>query len=76
MCVTCCLSVSPDFMIALFYRPPGSGHKLLDSLFSPLCNSYFLLNSSNFYLIGDFNIVFFVSNTPLYNKVLSVVSSF
>ena len=34
------------------------------------------MSSSNFYLIGDFNIDFFVSNTPLYNKLLSVVSSF
>ena len=73
--VTCSLNVSPDFTIALFYRPPGSGHELLDSLFSTLCN-IFLLSSSNFYLIGDFNIDFFVSNTPLYNKLLSVVSSF
>ena len=73
--VTCSLNVSPDFTIALFYRPSGSGHELLDYLFSTLCN-IFLLSSSNFCLIGDFNIDFFVSNTPLYNKLLSVVSSF
>lgn len=75
MSVTCFPSTSPDFTIALFYRPPSSGHEPLDSLFSTLCN-IFLLSSCNFYLIGDFNIDFFISNTPLYHKLLSVASSF
>ena len=72
MSVTCFPSASPDFTIALFDRPPSSGHESLDSA---LCN-IFLLSSCNFYLIGDFNIDFFISNTPLYHKLLSVVSSF
>ena len=45
--VTCGFSVSPDFTIVLFYRPPNSGHAYLDSLLSVLCN-IFLLSSSNF----------------------------
>ena len=58
MSVTCCSSISPDFTIALFYRPPSSGQESLDSLFSTLCN-IFLLSSCKFYLVGDFNIDFF-----------------
>lgn len=55
MSVTCCFSVSPDFTIALLYRPPSSGQEPLNSLFSTLC----LLSSCKLYLIGDFNIDFF-----------------
>ena len=65
MSATCCFGVSPDFTIAVFYRPPNSGHAPLDFLFSTLCNVY-LLSSSNYYPIGDFSIELFVSNAPLY----------
>lgn len=41
MSVTCCSSVSPDFTIALLYRPPSSGQEPLDSLFSTLCNIFY-----------------------------------
>ena len=52
-----CSSTSPDFTIALFYRPPNSGFDPLDMLFSALCN-IFVSSSPVFYLVGDFNINF------------------
>ena len=57
---------SPDITLALFYRPPNSSSFVIDTLFTVLCN----LNVSvfsNFYLIGDFNIDFFVRH------ILSIV---
>ena len=68
-------SPSPDFTIALFYRPPCSNVYVLDRLFSTLCNldvSVF----SNFYLIGDFNINFVCEASPFCSNLLSIVSSF
>ena len=65
---------SPDFCIALFYRPPGSDNSILDTLFSSLCNIYLSLPPKSL-LIGDFNINFLCSSS-LYYKLLSVVSSF
>ena len=70
-----CSSTSPDFTIALFYRPPNSGFDPLDMLFSALCN-IFVSSSPVFYLVGDFNINFLDVPTPLYHKLISVVSSF
>ena len=70
-----CNASSPDFTVVLFYRPPNSGHAPLDTLFSTLCN-IFLLCSCNLYLIGDFNVNFLSKVSPLYSKLLSVVSSF
>ena len=67
--------INPDFYIALFYRPPSSNISLLDTLFSTLCN----LNPSIFVntcIIGDFNIDFLSPPNFLYNKLLSVMSSF
>lgn len=67
--------INPDFYIALFYRPPSSNISLLDTLFSTLCN----LNPSIFVntcIIGDFNIDFLSPPQLLYNKLLSVMSSF
>ena len=68
-------SRSPDFTVVLFYRPPNSGHIPLDKLFTTLCNIFVTL-SMNLYLLGDFNVDFFVPTTPLYHKLLSIVSSF
>ena len=48
---------SPDFCIALFYRPPSSDSVLLDSLFSTLCNIFTSL-PCKFILLGDFNVDF------------------
>lgn len=62
-------------LLYFFYRPPNSGHAPLDTLFSTLCNT-FLLCSSNLYLIGDFNVDFLSKVSPLYSKLLSIVSSF
>ena len=73
--VTSCNSPSPDFIVALFYRQPNSGHGPLDSLFITLCN-VFVLCSPKFYLLGDFNVDFLTKTSPLYHKLLSVVSSF
>ena len=70
-----CSSTSPDFTIALFYRPPNSGFDPLDMLFSALCN-IFVSSSPVFYLVGDFNINFLDVPTPLYHELISVVSSF
>ena len=64
-----------NFYIALFYRPPNTNVSLLDTLFSTLCN----LNPTifvNFCIIGDFNINFLSPPTYLYQKLLSVMSSF
>ena len=66
---------SPDFTIALFYRPPNSSNSLLDSLFTVLCNLNVSLFSS-FFLLGDFNIDYFCTHTSLFSKLLSVTSSF
>ena len=66
---------SPDFTVALFYRPPSSSPALLDTLFFALCNN-FVSSSPSFFLVGDFNIDFLVPSTSLYFKLLSVVSSF
>ena len=66
---------SPDFTLALFYRPPNSSSFVIDSLFTVLCN----LNVSVFshlYLIGDFNIDYFCTSHPLYCHLTTVVSSF
>ena len=65
----------PDLVIALFYRPPDSDHVLFDTLFNSLC-SLDVSVLCNFYLIGDFNVDFFNLNSPLYNKLMSVVASF
>ena len=64
----------PDFCVALFYRPPSSNYSILDTLFTTLC-SIFISLPSQFVLMGDFNINFF-NTSPLYFKLLSVVSSF
>ena len=66
---------SPDLTTALFYRPPNAGHAPLDSLFSTFCN-LFTVCSCNLYLVGDFNIDFISKLSPLYHKLLSIVSSF
>ena len=65
---------SPDFCIALFYRPPSSDNSIFDILFSTLCNIYLSL-PPKILLIGDFNVDFLCSSS-LYYKLLSVVSSF
>ena len=70
-----CNDNSPGFLIVLFYRPPNSGHSPLDNLFDFLCN-VIVTHSSNLYLIGDFNVNFLEPTTPLYHKLLSIVSSF
>ena len=44
---------SPDFTIALFYRPPSSSVSYLDNLFTVLCNINVSL-FSNSVLLGDF----------------------
>ena len=64
---------SPDFCIALFYRPPSSDHVLLDTLFSTLCN-FFISLPCKVILLGDFNVDFLSPFTCLYRKLLSVVS--
>lgn len=69
------LGQCPDIVIALFYRPPNSCITLLDLLLSTLCNS-FVSCPSKLCLLGDFNINYLDKNTPLYNKLLSLVSSF
>ena len=66
---------SPDFTLALFYRPPNSSSFIIDSLFTVLCNLNVSL-FSNFYLIGDFNIDYFCTSHPFYYNLTSVVSSF
>ena len=56
---------SPDLTIALLYRPPNSCSSLFDTLFRTLCNldvSVF----SNFVLLGDFNIDYFCTQSPLF----------
>ena len=66
---------SPNFHLALFYRPPGSNSSSLDTLFSTLCN----FNPNIFVnacIVGDFNIDFLSPLNFLYNKLLSVMSSF
>ena len=73
--IHCSVSPSPDFCIALFYRPPSSTYLLLDNLFTTLCNIFISL-PSNVLLIGDFNVDFLVPHSCLYSKLLSVVSSF
>ena len=53
---------SPDFTVALFYRPPSSSHAVLDTLFLVLCN-HFISSSPSFFLAGHFNIDFdFISS--------------
>ena len=75
MSVKCSVGTSgPDFTVALFYRPPNSSHALLDTLFTILCNCF--LSSCKVFLVGDFNIDYLVPTTPLYHKLLSIVSSF
>ena len=66
---------SPDLTIALMYRPPNSCQSLFDTLFCTLCNldvSMF----SNFVLLGDFNIDYFCTQSPLFSKLNFIVSSF
>ena len=66
---------SPDLTIALLYRPPNSCSSLFDTLFCTLCNldvSVF----SNFVLLGDFNIDYFCTQSPLFSRLNSVTSSF
>ena len=70
-----CNSLGPEFTVALFYRPPNSGHSPLESLFTTLCNVSALCLSKLF-LVGDFNVDFSVKMSPLYNKLLSISSSF
>ena len=67
--------VNSDFAIGLFYRPPDSNASLLDTLFNTLCNLDVSV-LSNLYLIGDFNIDCFCVNSYMYNKLMSVTSSF
>ena len=55
---------------SLFYRPPGSPAESIDALFSYI--QFIQLNyfSTNYVLLGDFNINFFSdSQHPLYNKL-------
>ena len=59
--IKCSVGPSPDFCVALFYRPPGSSYSLLDRLFSTLCNIFISLPNQVF-LVGDFNIDFFSTN--------------
>ena len=66
---------SPDFTIAVYYRPPNSTVSHLDTLFTTLCNLDVSL-FSNFVLLGDFNINYFCTQTSLFSKLLSVTSSF
>ena len=66
---------SPDFCIALFFRPPSSDHVLLDTLFSTLCN-FFISLPCKVILLGDFNVDCLSPFTCLYRKLLSVVSFF
>ena len=68
-----CNNNSPGFLIVHFYRPPNSGHSPLDSLFDTLCHVFV---AHNLYLIGDFNVDFLEPTTPLYHKLMSIVSSF
>ena len=66
---------SPDLTIALMYIPPNSCQSLFDTLFCTLCNldvSMF----SNFVLLGDFNIDYFCTQSPLFSKLNFIVSSF
>ena len=63
---------SPDFTVALFYRPPNSGHAPIDLLFSTFCNIFFLC-SRNLYLVGDFNVDFLCKDSPLYRNLLSLL---
>ena len=64
---------SPDLTIALLYIP-NSCSSLFDTLFCTLCNldvSVF----SNFVLL-DFNIDYFCTQSPLFSRLNSVASSF
>ena len=42
--------------LALFYRPPSSSVSILDNLLSALYTSIDISKSSNFILLGDFNV--------------------
>ena len=59
---------SPDFTVALFYRPPSSSPALLDTLFFALCNN-FVSSSPSFFLVGDFNIDFLVPCTSVLSGI-------
>ena len=66
---------SPDFTIALLYRPPSSCLSFFDTLFCTLCNldvSVF----STYVLLGDFNIDHFCIQNPLISRLNTVTSSF
>ena len=69
------VTTSPEFCIALFYRPPSSDNTVLDNLFSTLC-SIFITLPCKLILLGDFNIDFLSSCTSLYRKLVSIMSSF
>ena len=76
--ITVCLTTNvnyPNFYLSLFYRPPGSSISLLDTLFFTLCN-FNPIVFANACIIGDFNIYFLVPPNFLYDKLLSVMSSF
>ena len=72
---SCQNRASPDFTIALFYRPPSSSVSYLDNLFTVLCNINVSL-FSNFVLLGDFNINYFCTQPLLFSKLMSIFSSF
>ena len=62
-------------ILALFYRPPSSSTVYFDCLYSVLesiHHSYF----SNFVLVGDFNIDFCNPSHNLYQRLLTILSSF
>ena len=63
-------------VVATMYRPPNLFDSVLDDLFFVLCNHVDVSIFGNFVLIGDFNVNFFVSNNSLFQKLLSVTSSF
>ena len=69
------VTTSPEFCIALFYRPPSSDNSVLDNLFSTLC-SIFITLPCKLILLGDVNIDFLSSCTSLYRKLVSIMSSF
>ena len=75
--MSCFVNPSPgsDVSICLFYRPPGSAYSLLNTLFDILCNIFVSL-ASKFFLIDDFNIDFLTPSCSLYQKLLSIVTSF
>ena len=74
------ISVSPQnssskLCVSLFYRPPSSNSGVFDNL----CTALQSLNPSvynSFVLLGDFNVNYFYTHSPLYARLSDCLSPF